>query len=124
MPRRGWLISFGIKIAIEKHPPIDEALVRAHPHYNGGTIRQHTGSWERDFSFDVAEGNFDTPKTGSLYKVRNGVLTVVLDRMQKMMLKTSRKTTAPSSVPAPGDQSPKSSAATDDSFSLISIATQ
>merc|ERR1711972_1272956 len=81
----------GIKITVEKRKAIDEISVRPHPSY---PIRQHHGVWERDFIFDVAEGHFDVPKEGDLFKLQNGVLTIVLDRVLKNpKLKSGRRGT-------------------------------
>ena len=61
----------GVKIRVEKKPPIDEAAVQpVQP------IRQHHGVWEQEFVFDYTEGRFDLcPDDATL---ENGVLIVAL----------------------------------------------
>merc|ERR1711904_582085 len=66
----------GVQIRIRKPKAIDETQIKAiYP------IRQHHGTWEREFIFDTDEGRFqyindDQPNT----PLDRGVLTVVLRR--------------------------------------------
>lgn len=99
----------GVKIVIQKPKAIDESQIKAiYP------IRQHHGTWEREFIFDKDEGRFeynddDQPESS----LEHGVLTVVLRRtvharkLNKRRSKHARKL---------GDD--QSSIHTEDSYSI------
>jgi len=64
----------GIKITITKRKAIDEVAVQP-----VNPIRQHHGTWEKEFVFDASEGHFEV-RSQEEFDLSHGVLTVVLHR--------------------------------------------